>query len=98
MEGLIELMEIAFARLNERGVKLSPGKCQLFQTEVEWCGRLISADGVRHKPERLEAMKNFAKPTDAGQLLSFTAALNWMRPHLMEYSPQIQPLYMLLEV
>ena len=59
---------------------------------------MISADGVRHKPERLEAMKSFAKPTDAGQLLSFTAALNWMRPHLMEYSPRTQPLYTLLEV
>ena len=47
VEELLSLMEKVFTKLDARGVKLSPTKCDMFCTEVEWCGRLISGDGVR---------------------------------------------------
>jgi len=48
--------------LRDAGMKLKPSKCCLFQTQIQYFGRIVSAKGVEPLPDKLEAIKNFLTP------------------------------------
>ncbi|GMF21195.1 unnamed protein product [Phytophthora fragariaefolia] len=65
---LMELLDKGLARCEEYGLKLHAKKCRFFATEVKWCGKLISAQGVRHCPERVDGLIDTPLPRTAGEL------------------------------
>jgi RNase H-like domain found in reverse transcriptase len=78
-------------------LKLHPGKCVLFATEVQWCGRLISRAGVRFDPRRAQGLLDLPAPTTGADLQQFVCALNWMRTSIPSFATLIAPLHILLE-
>lgn len=44
-------------RLREYGLKLSPDKCKFFQTSVRYLGHIVSSNGVKTDPEKVQALK-----------------------------------------
>ncbi|OWZ20110.1 LOW QUALITY PROTEIN: hypothetical protein PHMEG_0005519 [Phytophthora megakarya] len=60
--------------------------------EVKWCGKIIDANGVRHDPTRIEALRAIPYPSSAGGLQQFLCAVNWMRESLINYARQVSPL------
>lgn len=76
-----------FSRLKEYGLKLNPGKCVLGKASVKFLGCLITADGVKPLPDKVEAIASFPKPETISQLRRFLAMLNFYRrflPHAAE--------------
>ncbi|GMF28513.1 unnamed protein product [Phytophthora fragariaefolia] len=96
-EELMELLEKVLQRCAKFGVKLNPAKCQFFVKEVTWCGKVISADGVTHSPERVQGLVDLASPTTAADLQQFVCAINWMRASIPEFACVTAPLYDILE-
>lgn len=96
-EGLLEAVRELFERCRRVGLKLHAGKSQVFQVQVVWCGRLISANGVAQDPARLIALRNLPKPTTGADLQQFVCAVNWLRMSLPNYAPTIAPLLALME-
>ena len=45
-----------FERIRDAGLKLKPAKCKFAQREVTYLGHVISADGVRTDPQKIEAV------------------------------------------
>ena len=43
-------VRVVFDRLTQYGVKLKAGKCHLFQREVQYLDRIVSAEGHRADP------------------------------------------------
>ena len=68
-----------------------------FSTEVKWCGKLYSADGVRHDPARIESLLNLRRPETGLELQHFLAATNWLHLHLPMLAEVVSPLRDLLE-
>eukprot|EP00918_Siedleckia_nematoides_P096168 GHVU01210958.1.p1 GENE.GHVU01210958.1~~GHVU01210958.1.p1 ORF type:complete len:412 (+),score=24.43 GHVU01210958.1:968-2203(+) len=83
-----QVMEIC----DEHNLKLSAAKSTFVATEVKWCGRLISAAGVRHSPDRIEALVNLPIPQNGAQLYQFICAAGWMRNHVPRFAQLVQPL------
>lgn len=84
-------------RLDSDGWKLDPSKCQLYTTQARWCGRMYSAEGVRHDPDRVEAIVQMPRPETVGQLQQLLGAVSWMRDSLPDYARIAQPLTEALE-
>lgn len=57
-----------FARLDEYGIKVNAAKCILGATEVQFLGYLVTAEGTQPLQEKIEAIRNFPKPTNTKQL------------------------------
>ncbi|KAF0707151.1 hypothetical protein AaE_013747 [Aphanomyces astaci] len=95
---LINLLKFLLARCAQYGLKLHPGKCTFYATEIVWCGRRVSAAGISHDPERIAGLTGLSTPTTADQLQQFICALNWMRQSIPQYNPLVAPLQALLEV
>lgn len=94
---LMDVLKKVLQRCQEFGLKLHPLKCCFFTREATWCGRMISASGVRHCPERVDGLVNLPAPRTAGELQQFLCAVNWMRNNIPEYNALTARLYEILE-
>lgn len=79
-------------------IKLHPDKCVLFCNETRWCGRIVSKDGIRFDPRRLEGIQNMEEPATGSQLQQFVCAMQWMRNAIPNFSNLVRPLMELLEI
>jgi hypothetical protein len=96
-DGLLRLLTKILQRCQEKGLKLNPKKCAFFQTEALWCGKIVSADGIRHDPARIQALQDLSAPTTGADLLQFVCAVNWMRLSIPAHNRIVEPLRQALE-
>ncbi|ETV65101.1 hypothetical protein H257_18091 [Aphanomyces astaci] len=88
----VNALESFFDRVAQFGFKQSPAKTKLLTDQVTWCGDIISGDGVKQDPERIEHLCAIPYPTNAGELQQFVCAMNWLRDSMTEYVQTVGPL------
>ncbi|GBN10755.1 Transposon Tf2-6 polyprotein [Araneus ventricosus] len=71
-----------FERLSQHGLKLNPLKCVLGKPSVKFLGCLITSEGVKPLPEKVQAISQFPKPQNIAELKRFLAMLNFDRRFL----------------
>ena len=79
----------------ERGVKLNKKKLKLLCKEIPYMGHLVTADGLKPDPEKIEAVCNMPKPSNvkaARRLCGFVNYLAKFLPRLTEVLEPIQQL------
>jgi Reverse transcriptase (RNA-dependent DNA polymerase) len=91
------LLHNVFCLCAKPGLKLHARKCVLFTKTARWYGRLISGNGVKFDPARLQGLLDMPCPTSGADLQQFTCALNWMRSSMPMYNALISPLNLFLE-
>ena len=78
-------------------MKISPKKCQLFRTELQYMGNtiFIKERRVCVKPLhcRLEAIKKVKAPTTAKQCKSFAGMVNFVSIFCPEIQRLLKPIY-----
>ena len=78
----ISKLEDLLKALRKSGLKISPKKCQLFRTELQYMGNSIFIKDRRVcvKPlhSRLEALQKIKPPTTAKQCKSFAGMVNFV--------------------
>jgi hypothetical protein len=87
---------LIFERMNQHGWKLSLDKSSWLMQQLVAVGFLISCDGIRPDPARVEVFACYPRPLNAQQLRSFIGLVNYMMhliPHCAQY---LLPLYQLL--
>ena len=75
-ESLVNL-RLVFQRIAQANLKLKPKKCSLFQRETLYLGHIISDDGVRCEPEKVQAVKEWKPPRTLRQGMSFMGLVNY---------------------
>ena len=58
IETHLKHIRILFQRLREADLKLKGSKCNYFKTHVQYLGHLVSGNGIRPLPEKLECQEN----------------------------------------
>jgi hypothetical protein len=86
IEEHISRMDELFDRLRCAGFKVTAGKSYLFQKEVRYLGHLVSKDGIRPFPEKIEAVKNWGRPENLKQLRSFLGTIGYYRKFIPNFS------------
>ena len=56
-------MRQLFQRLREADLKLNREKCNFFKSHIQYLGHLISGEGIKPLPEKLESIKEMPPPT-----------------------------------
>ena len=87
-----------FQCLREHGVKLKPKKCKLFRREVNFLGRVVSAEGYKLDPATVAPVLNLAKtpPKTVGQVRQVLGLLGYYRRFIRDFSRIAKPIYDLL--
>ena len=63
IETHLKHIRILFQRLRKAGLKLKNSKCNYFKTHVQYLGHLVSGNGIKPLPEKLESVKKMPAPT-----------------------------------
>ncbi|GBN63851.1 Retrovirus-related Pol polyprotein from transposon 17.6 [Araneus ventricosus] len=77
-----QYLKQVFERLSQHGLKLNPLKCVLGKPSVKFLGCLITSEGVKPLPEKVQAISQFPKPQNIAELKPFLAMLNFYRRFL----------------
>ena len=80
-------------RLQQAGLKLKPKKCELLQTEVKYLGHLVSAEGIATDPEKVEAIREWPRPTCVRDLQAFLGTAGYYRQYLPDFATVAKPLH-----
>ena len=77
-------LRAVLARLQEHGVIINPAKCILGKDQLEFLGHHVDADGIRPLESKVQAIRDFPKPTSQRKLREFLGLVNFYRrfvPH-----------------
>ena len=55
----------------ELGLTLNPNKCIFKKSEIPFWGMIVSKDGVRPDPSKVQALKDASRPRTKNELMSF---------------------------
>ena len=58
LEEHIERLKGIFEKLAAAGFRLKPSKCKFFKLQVTYLGHIVSKNGIKTDPKRIEAIKN----------------------------------------
>ena len=81
-----------FQKLREARLKLQPSKCELFKTSWLYLGHIVSEDGIRTDPKKIEAVLQWPVPVTVTNVRSFLGLTNYYRRFLKGYAKIARPL------
>jgi hypothetical protein len=73
-EKLLEVLEYFFKKCLQHGLFLHAAKCNLYGTEIRYCGRIITAEGVRYDLRTMSTLQHMGTPQNGGDLVQYVAA------------------------
>ena len=88
-------LEKVLVRIKDAGLKLKPAKCEFFKKELLYLGHIVSADGIKCDPAKIEAIKKWLPPRTAKQVKVFLGTANYYNRFIKDYSAKAYPLYQL---
>ncbi|GFU01454.1 retrovirus-related Pol polyprotein from transposon 297 [Trichonephila clavipes] len=77
-----------FQRLSSYGLKLNISKCVFGVTELIFLGHLITPDGIKPLPDKVQAVLVYKQPETVGSLRKFLGLLNFYRRVLPKAAEQ----------
>ena len=88
----LEHLEIIFRSLKEAGLKMKHSKCDFFKSEIHYLGHLISVDGIRPLPNKLDSIKHMPVPKDTKEIKQFLGLTGYYRKFVPRFADISRPL------
>ena len=94
-EEMIKNLSQVFDRLAEAGLKLKAKKCNLFASEVEYLGHVITEAGVATSKDKTQAIENWPVPRNVTEVRSFLGLCSYYRRFVPSFASLADPLHKL---
>ena len=95
-EHLQNLREVLH-RLQAANLRINPEKCEFGRTELKYLGHVVTAQGVRTDPDKVQAILGMPPPTNLRELRRFLGMVSWYRRFITHFSDITTPLTKLLQ-
>ncbi|XP_029053801.1 uncharacterized protein K02A2.6-like [Osmia bicornis bicornis] len=95
-EHLANLREV-FRRLRAANLRLNPEKCCFGRTELKYLGHVVTSQGVRTDPDKVQAIKGIPPPRNTKELRRFLGTASWYRRFIPRFADLAAPLIRLLQ-
>ena len=79
-------------RCRERSLKLNKKKARLRQQEVPFTGHILTPEGLKPDPHKVEAIEGMPEPTDVQSLRRFLGMVNYLAKFLPRLSEETEVL------
>ena len=86
-----------FKRLRKANLKIQPDKCEFLRKEVAYLGHLITQDGVKPNPAKVECIIKFPEPKSSREIQSFLGLAGYYRRFIPNFAKISKPLTRLLK-
>ncbi|GFX35618.1 hypothetical protein TNCV_104231 [Trichonephila clavipes] len=92
-----EHLKMVFERFQQYGLRINVSKSVMGAAQVEYLGFLITAEGSRPLPEKVQAILNYKLPETIHDLRTFLGMINFYRRYLRDAAKTQAPLHELLK-
>jgi hypothetical protein len=92
VEEHFQLLEEVLGRLVAAGIRLKPSKCQFCVSKVVFLGHCISTEGLEPEADKVEAVRQFAAPTNVKGVRSFIGMASYYRKFIPHFAHIAEPL------
>ena len=90
-------MRLVLQLLREHKLYCKLKKCSFFQAEVAFLGHVVSGEGVRADPRKVDAVHSWPPPLNVHDVRCFLGLTNYFRKFILGYSSIARPLMDLLK-
>ena len=85
-------LKLVLEALRRHNLKVSLEKCQLLQKEVTFLGHKVSPSGIMPMHDKVQAIKNYARPKNPKQVMSFLGLASYYRKFIPNFAKISRPL------
>ena len=85
-------LENCLKRLEQRGLKLNPNKCDFLQNELHFFGQVFLREGIRPDPKRIADLQNVSKPESVQEVRSLLGMANSSCKYIHDFATVTAPL------
>jgi hypothetical protein len=89
----IQHLDAVLCKLREVNLKLNPSKCCFAPKAITFLGHVVSREGIRPDPGKIEAVLHFPKPKNVTSVRSFLGLTGYYRKYVRGYSRLAGPLF-----
>lgn len=79
-------------RIQNAGLTIKPGKCQIGMSEVQYLGHQVGGGTLKPEPGKVDAIYNWPTPRTKKQVMSFLGTAGYYRKFVPNYSTLAKPL------
>jgi len=88
----LEQLEEVFRRLQKAGLKVNAKKSFFGRGELEYLGYIISREGIKPVPKKVQAIQSIATPKNKREVRKFVGMVNYYRDMWIRRSDTLAPL------
>lgn len=81
-----------FDKLRSAGLKIQIDKCDFLSKETEFLGHILTPQGLKPNPAKIEVIKNLRLPTSQKQIKSFLGITGYYRKFVKDYAKIANPM------
>ena len=93
LEEHLATVDEVFQRLRSRGIQVKGSKVKLAVKELSFLGQIVSVDGVKPDPKKIEAIASLQPPENVHQLRRLMGMFAYYRKYIAGYAQLAAPLY-----
>jgi hypothetical protein len=90
-----EKMRLLLKRCKQLGIKLNKNKSIFCRTEVPFLGQLITSDGLKVDPEKVDAILKMDRPSSVTDIQRLNGMVNYLARYMPKLSAVMQPMMLL---
>ena len=87
-------LRLLFQQLSRNRLLLNPKKCSFGQSELDLLGHHVTASGVIPHRERMQAIRDFPRPTTKKELQQYTVMMNFYHRFVSHLADLMRPIYL----
>jgi len=90
-------LEVVLSKLKEVNLKLNPSKCCFATESIMFLGHVVSKEGTKPDPGKIDAMLRFLEPKTITNIRSFLGLTGYYQKYVRRYSRLAGPLFELIK-
>ncbi len=89
----LQHLDMVLSKLREVNLKLNPKKCCFAAKSIAFLGHVVSENGTRPDPGKVEAVLHFPQPRTVTNIRSFLGLTGYYRKYIKGYARLAAPLF-----
>lgn len=79
-------IRLVFTKLLNANLKIQPAKYNFLRKEIDFLGHIVTQEGVRPNPSKIQAIKDFPCPKTIREIKSFLGLLGYYRKFIKDFA------------
>lgn len=92
LENHLENLKLILKRLSEFNLKIQLDKCEFLKRQTEFLGHIITSEGVKPNPEKIDKITQWPLPKTQKEIKQFLGLVGYYRRFIKDFSKITRPM------